>query len=104
MPSADLHRRTVLEGAAALGAAALAGRPVDAQTDGPGTADGLMVAHLPVPDALSGDPSKGYRYQDGVSRGEFEYMGIPPAGSMIASATDMARFMLTVVLAWRDGY
>lgn len=49
----------------------------------------------PVPDALSGDLSKGYRYQDGAFReGEFEYIGIPPAGSMSASATDMARFML----------
>ncbi|KYH26981.1 beta-lactamase/D-alanine carboxypeptidase [Halalkalicoccus paucihalophilus] len=48
----------------------------------------------PVPDGV-GEVSKGYRYRNGeFVEGEFEYVGIPPAGSMSASATDMARFML----------
>ncbi|WP_336362504.1 serine hydrolase domain-containing protein [Halalkalicoccus salilacus] len=49
----------------------------------------------PVPDDLSEDLSGGYRYEDGSFReGGFEYVGLPPAGSMSATATDMARFML----------
>ncbi|MDL5362884.1 serine hydrolase [Halalkalicoccus sp. NIPERK01] len=48
----------------------------------------------PVPDGFE-SVSKGYRYREGEFReGEFEYVGVPPAGSMSASATDMARFML----------
>ncbi|ADJ13573.1 serine hydrolase domain-containing protein [Halalkalicoccus jeotgali] len=47
----------------------------------------------PVPEGV-GEVSKGYRYQDGeFVEGEFEYVGIAPAGSMSATATDMARFM-----------
>lgn len=49
----------------------------------------------PVSDSLAADLSGGYRYEDGSFReGEFEYVGIPPAGSMSATATDVARFML----------
>ena len=49
----------------------------------------------PVPEGLEPDLSRGYRYADGEFReGEFEYVGIPPAGSASATATDMARFML----------
>ncbi|MFC4246840.1 serine hydrolase [Natribaculum luteum] len=45
----------------------------------------------PVPDDLAGSLSKGYG-ADGTSEGEFEYVGIPPAGAMSATATDMATF------------
>ncbi|WP_331233490.1 serine hydrolase domain-containing protein [Natronorarus salvus] len=49
----------------------------------------------PVPEDLEPDLSRGYRYTGGGFReGEFEYVGIPPAGSASATATDMARFML----------
>jgi CubicO group peptidase (beta-lactamase class C family) len=49
----------------------------------------------PVPETLAGELSNGYRYEAGAFReGAFEYIGIPPAGSMSATATDMARFML----------
>ena len=38
--------------------------------------------------------AEGYVHRQGVyERGEFEYVGIPPAGSMSATATDMAAFM-----------
>lgn len=49
----------------------------------------------PVPDALDGRLSTGYTYRDGAYEpGAFEYVGIPPAGSMSATATDVAQFML----------
>jgi CubicO group peptidase (beta-lactamase class C family) len=49
----------------------------------------------PVPEGLEPDLSRGYRHVDGDFRaGGFEYVGIPPAGSASATATDMARFML----------
>ena len=49
----------------------------------------------PVPEGMEPDLSRGYRYAGGEFReGGFEYVGIPPAGSASATATDMARFML----------
>lgn len=49
----------------------------------------------PVPSRLEGDLAIGYRYRNGAfEAGRFEYVGIPPAGSMSATATDMSRFML----------
>ncbi|WP_132058264.1 serine hydrolase domain-containing protein [Halorussus amylolyticus] len=48
----------------------------------------------PVPADLRANLSHGYRYNDGqFERGDFETVGIPPAGSMSATATDMANFM-----------
>ncbi|MDT3437241.1 serine hydrolase [Haloarcula sp. 1CSR25-25] len=48
----------------------------------------------PVPDAIDGTLSKGYTTPNGRYReGDFEYVGIPPAGSMTTTATDMARFV-----------
>jgi len=46
----------------------------------------------PVPDDFADDLSKGYG-ADGRTDGEFEYVGIPPAGAMSATATDMASFV-----------
>jgi CubicO group peptidase (beta-lactamase class C family) len=49
----------------------------------------------PVPSSLEADLATGYRYRNGAfEAGRFEYVGIPPAGSMSATATDMSRFML----------
>ena len=48
----------------------------------------------PVGSALRSRLAEGYVHRQGVyDRGEFEYVGIPPAGSMSATATDMAAFM-----------
>jgi hypothetical protein len=48
----------------------------------------------PVPDAIDGTLSKGYTTPNGRYReGDFEYVGMPPAGSMTTTATDMTRFM-----------
>jgi len=50
----------------------------------------------PVPQALSGDVSGGYEFEDGqLERKTFEYIhSAGPAGSLSATATDMAKFML----------
>ena len=48
----------------------------------------------PVPDAIGGTLSKGYTTPNSRYReGDFEYVGMPPAGSMTTTATDMARFI-----------
>ena len=48
----------------------------------------------PVPERLQTDLSKGYTpVGDGFRVGEFEYVGLPPTGSMSATATDVAKFM-----------
>ncbi|MDS0300254.1 beta-lactamase family protein [Halogeometricum sp. S1BR25-6] len=48
----------------------------------------------PVPDSIDGTLSKGYTTPNGRYReGEFEYVGMPPAGSMTTTATDMAQFL-----------
>ena len=48
----------------------------------------------PVPDAIDGTLSKGYTTPNGRDReGDFEYVGMAPAGSMTTTATDMARFV-----------
>ncbi|MDS0295328.1 serine hydrolase domain-containing protein [Halogeometricum luteum] len=48
----------------------------------------------PVPDAIDGVLSNGYTTSNGRYReGEFEYVGMPPAGSMTTTAIDMARFL-----------
>ncbi|MFC7009089.1 hypothetical protein [Halalkalicoccus salilacus] len=89
-PPARLHRRTVLEGAGALGVAALAGRPVAAQSENPEPSipadpddletfvDGLMAAHLEAHDVAGATVSvvgggetllaKGYGYADVAAR------------------------------------
>jgi len=48
----------------------------------------------PVPDDHPGTLSKGYTPAgDTFEAGEFEYVGVPPAGSMSATATDVVSFM-----------
>jgi len=48
----------------------------------------------PVPDGIDGTLSKGYTIPNGRYReGDFEYVGMAPAGSMTTTATDMARFV-----------
>ncbi|WP_390209075.1 serine hydrolase [Halobellus marinus] len=48
----------------------------------------------PVPDAIDGTLSKGYTTPNGrYQEGNFEYVGMAPAGSMSTTATDMARFV-----------
>lgn len=48
----------------------------------------------PVSDAIDGTLSKGYTTSNSRYReGDFEYVGMPPAGSMTTTATDMARFI-----------
>lgn len=54
----------------------------------------------PLPGDLADGVANPYTYADGRFQEEaFEYMGVPPAGAMSATATDMARFML----AYLDG-
>jgi CubicO group peptidase (beta-lactamase class C family) len=58
----------------------------------------------PVPADIPGELSEGYRYRNGrFVRGEFETIGAPPAGSMSATATDMAKFMLAHLQGGRYG-
>ena len=48
----------------------------------------------PVPERLRPGLSKGYRPSgESFEEGDFEYVGMPPAGSMSATATDVAQFM-----------
>jgi len=48
----------------------------------------------PVPDVIDGTLSKGYTTQNGRYReGDFEYVGMAPAGSMTTTAADMVRFI-----------
>jgi CubicO group peptidase (beta-lactamase class C family) len=49
----------------------------------------------PVPPALAGDLSKGYRWRDGrLQEQSFEFVPWAPCGGMSVSATDMGRFMM----------
>jgi len=50
----------------------------------------------PLPSHLAGDMSAGYTYEKGIYKPHgFEYInGLAPAGSMSATATDMAKFMI----------
>lgn len=53
------------------------------------------TARQPLPAALAGDMSLGYSNQGGrLKAGDFEFVNLAPAGSMSATATDMARFMI----------
>jgi len=48
----------------------------------------------PVPDGLRVDLATGYTAtDDGFRDGDFEFVGMSPAGAMSATATDMARFV-----------
>lgn len=47
----------------------------------------------PLPEALRGQMAQGYLSVDGKPKG-FEIVSMPPAGSMAAPGSDMARFML----------
>ena len=48
----------------------------------------------PVPDAIDGTLSHGYTTPDGRYReGDFEYVGMAPAGAMTTTADDMAQFV-----------
>lgn len=48
----------------------------------------------PVPERLRTDLSEGHVPDgDGFRAGEFEYVGLPPTGSMSATATDVAKFV-----------
>ncbi|MBB1032505.1 beta-lactamase family protein, partial [Dietzia sp. SLG310A2-38A2] len=47
----------------------------------------------PLPDHLAAHVAQGYPTSDGAAI-PFEVVGVPPAGSLSATATDMARFML----------
>ncbi|USZ67779.1 beta-lactamase family protein [Halorussus salilacus] len=69
------------------------GAHVDRRIFGPLEMDDSTFAQ-PVPADLRANLSAGYRYEDGeFRRGEFETVGIPPAGSASATATDMSKFM-----------
>ncbi|MFC4550905.1 MULTISPECIES: serine hydrolase domain-containing protein [Halorussus] len=58
----------------------------------------------PVPSAVPGTLSKGYSYRNGrFVAEEFEAVGIPPAGSMSATATDVAKFMTAHLQGGRYG-
>jgi len=59
----------------------------------------------PLPLELAPDMAVGYTYENGVYRAEeFEYFkGIAPAGSMSATATDMAKFMIAHLQDGRYG-
>jgi CubicO group peptidase (beta-lactamase class C family) len=59
----------------------------------------LQMTHTavrqPVPNALKGNMSVGYRYADGEQKAEgFEFVPASPAGAVSASAVDMAHFMI----------
>lgn len=47
----------------------------------------------PLPDSLTARHATGYPTGDVYADGEFPYVGLRPAGSMSATAADMARFM-----------
>lgn len=52
------------------------------------------TSRQPLPEALASHMSGGYRYAEGAYHAEdFELLNVPPAGSISATATDMARFM-----------
>ena len=58
----------------------------------------------PVPASLVTDVSQGYTYTNGTYRAEpFEYVEIAPAGSLSATATDMANFMIAHLQNGRFG-
>ena len=58
----------------------------------------------PVPASLSADLSQGYTYANGVYRPDpFEAVQVAPAGSMSATATDIANFMLAQLQNGRFG-
>lgn len=58
----------------------------------------------PLPLELAPDMAVGYTYENGVYRAEeFEYIQIYPAGSMSATATDMAKFMIAHLQDGRYG-
>jgi CubicO group peptidase (beta-lactamase class C family) len=48
----------------------------------------------PLPAALAGDMSQGYVTASDRKPGPFEYVEVAPAGSLSATATDMAHFMI----------
>lgn len=49
----------------------------------------------PLPLELTSNMAMGYTYENGAHKaGEFEYIGIAPSGSMSATSTDMAKFMI----------
>jgi len=52
----------------------------------------------PPPEPLDKAVATGYRFDDGAFEAEgFEFITLPPAGSMSAPATDMARFMVELL-------
>jgi CubicO group peptidase (beta-lactamase class C family) len=56
---------------------------------------GMKNTLVRQPDKLPETMSKGYKWKDGQFKDEgFEYVPLSPAGSMSASATDMARFII----------
>ncbi len=58
----------------------------------------------PVPGDLAADLSQGYTYTNGVYRPDpFEAVQVAPAGSMSATATDMANFMIAHLQNGRFG-
>ena len=58
----------------------------------------------PVPDALAGDLSKGYRFQNNVFKEQdFEYIPLGPVGCASASADEMAKFMIAHLQLGRYG-
>ena len=55
------------------------------------------TARMPIPPDLLAQVSLGYTYEDGVFQATPDYLGqlaMVPGGGMVASATDMARFMI----------
>jgi CubicO group peptidase (beta-lactamase class C family) len=58
----------------------------------------------PLPDALAQDMSQGYKFVDGAYEAQdFERIIVAPAGSVSASAADMARFMIAHLQNGRYG-
>ena len=62
------------------------------------------TSRQPLPPELAAHMSVGYTYADGAYQAkDFELMNIAPAGSISASATDMARFMIAHLQNGRYG-
>lgn len=53
------------------------------------------IFRQPLPPELASNMAVGYTYENGAYKaGEFEYISITPSGSMSATSTDMAKFMI----------
>jgi CubicO group peptidase (beta-lactamase class C family) len=65
---------------------------------------GHSTTRQPPPPELTGNTAVGYTYEDGGYEAKgFEFYNIAPAGSMSATATDMAHFMIAHLQGGRYG-